>query len=81
MPITNEIIPLIDTVAESIARTIKDYVNNVVCDENDKDHVLKWVSQFDEYDLLFVLKQTDLILKEQHFTKDNVEILLDKAIK
>ncbi|EPZ4829124.1 phosphoribosyltransferase-like protein [Klebsiella pneumoniae] len=81
MPITKEIIQLMDTLAESIAHTIKDYVNNDFCDENDKDHVLKWVSQFDEDDRLFVLKQTDLLLKKQYFTKDNFEILLDNAIK
>ncbi|CAH3228410.1 hypothetical protein AH0326V1_0098 [Klebsiella pneumoniae] len=28
MPITKEIIQLMDTLAESIAHTIKDYVNN-----------------------------------------------------
>ncbi|MBN0364675.1 hypothetical protein JTM66_34240, partial [Pseudomonas aeruginosa] len=55
--------------------------NNDFCDENDKDHVLKWVSQFDEDDRLFVLKQTDLLLKKQYITKDNFEILLDNAIK
>ncbi|MEQ5239520.1 phosphoribosyltransferase-like protein [Proteus terrae] len=81
MSITRDVAQQMVVLAESIAQTIEDYANNDFCDENDKDHVLKWVSQFDENDRLFVLQQTDLLLKRQYFTKDNFETLLDKAIK
>jgi len=67
--------------AESIAETIDGYQNNDFCDENDREHVLRWVSQFDEDDQLFVLQQTDLLLRRQYFSKDKYDFLLRKAIR
>lgn len=81
MPIAREVMQQMDALAESIASTIEDYANNDFCNENDKNHVLKWASQFDEDDRLFILEQTDLLLKRQYFTKDKFEKILDKAIK
>ncbi|MGP1124178.1 hypothetical protein ACJ8IL_23575, partial [Serratia sp. CY47444] len=61
MPITREVMQEMDVLAESIAETIEDYSNNNFCATNDKNHVLRWVSQFNEDDQLFVLQQTDIL--------------------
>ncbi len=81
MPITREVMQQMHVFAESIAETIDGYENNDFCDENDKDHVLRWASQFDEVDQLFVLQQTDTLLKRQYFNKDKYDLLLNKAIR
>ncbi|MDF7630474.1 hypothetical protein PUG46_14480 [Erwiniaceae bacterium L1_55_4] len=81
MSITREVIQQMDALADSIAETIECYENNDFCDDNDRTHVLRWVSQFDQDDRLFVLEQTDLLLKKQYFKKDTFDQLLDTAIK
>ena len=73
MFIRNEIMQEKGFLAESIASTIKNYENNSFCKSNDKYHVLKWVGQFNEDDQLFVLQQTDALLKKQYFTKETYE--------
>lgn len=81
MAITRDVMEQMEVLAESIAETIENYKNNSFCEENDKHHVLKWVSQFDEIDRLFVLEQTDLLLAKQYFTEDDFKEILDEAIK
>lgn len=81
MPLTREVIQEMDVLAVSIAETIKDYCNNHFCPTNDKDHVLRWVSQFDENDQLFVLQQTDILLSKQYFSKEKYKSIIDRIIR
>ncbi|EOU3147264.1 TPA: hypothetical protein U5D81_003632 [Yersinia enterocolitica] len=81
MPITREVMQQRDALAESIAKTIEGYTNNSFCETNDKDHVLRWASQFDENDQLFVLQQTDILLSKQYISKEQYKSLIDRLIR
>ncbi|CAI1963297.1 Uncharacterised protein [Serratia fonticola] len=80
MSITREVMQQMDVLAESIAETIEDYKNNGFCEANDKDHVLRWASQFDEDDQLFVLQQTDILLNKQYFSEEKYKSIIDRII-
>ena len=81
MPITREAMQEMEVLADSIAKTIEGYCNNIFCATNDKDHVLRWVSQFDENDQLFVLQQTNILLSKQYFSKEKYKFIIDKLIR
>ncbi len=80
MSITREVMQQMDVLAESIAETIEGYENNSFCQVSDKDHVLRWASQFDEDDRLFVLQQTNILLSKQYFSKEKYKSIIDRII-
>lgn len=62
-----------ESLATSIDNTIKDYLPNQRYTQyklKGSEHVLKWVSSYDEDDQLFVLKMTDHILKMTYISKE-----------
>lgn len=81
MPTDLEITLQKNELADSISATIHDYENNIFRDKNDREHVLRWVSQFDENDRLFVLQQTDILLRRQYFSKDKYISIINKVIE
>lgn len=66
--------------AGGIATIISSYRKNELRKPLDREHVLKWVNQFDEKDRNVVLQETFHILTEQYYSCEDVYNELDKVI-
>jgi len=67
----------------NLCKIVKDYRS----DENngvgmvDNDRIEKWVNQFDENDKLFILEETNNLIKNRYLSRSEVEIKIIGALK
>ncbi len=68
-----------DELLASIATTIRDYRAGEIAQPT-PEHVHRWVSQFDQDVQLLILAETDHVLKQTYFNRNNVTAFLQALI-
>lgn len=67
--------------ADAISTIIISYRHDEKIAPLDRNHVLKWVNQFDEEDRHIILEETFRILKDQYYSRERIKEILNRWIE